>query len=65
MLVLSALFTKFVFQRLLYNIRRYSELEHDMNEVRQKGADPQDMTIDFIDNREPMKVLKEKANAGL
>ncbi len=30
MLVISACFTFFVFQRLLYNIRKYSELEHEI-----------------------------------
>jgi hypothetical protein len=65
MLVLSALFTKFVFQRLLYNIRRYAELEHDMLEVREKGASPKDMGIDSIEDREPKKVMKEKVNSGL
>ena len=65
MLVLSALFTKFVFQRLLYNIRRYAELEHDMLEVREKGTNPKDMGIDSIEDREPKKVMKEKVNSGL
>ena len=37
MLVVSACFTFFVFQRLLYNIRRYSELEHEIEECQSKA----------------------------
>ena len=32
LLVISACFTFFVFQRLLYNIRKYAELEHDIED---------------------------------